>query len=186
MELYLVRHTRLNIPLGICYGQSEIPLAETFPDEARQISDKLKGITEAHLYTSPLERCAKLAAHISNEPAIIEPRLKELNFGQWEMKKWDAIDRKAVDKWTQDFVNNRCPGGESYYDLNLRVKEWMADLHKAKVKKAIAVTHAGVIRIFRAKHAKLMLSESFTLKVDHGDIYRVVTEDDFIYQCDLL
>lgn len=33
MKLYLVRHTRVDVPSGICYGQTDVPLADSFETE---------------------------------------------------------------------------------------------------------------------------------------------------------
>ena len=34
MRLHFIRHTRPDIARGVCYGQSDIPLAASFAEEA--------------------------------------------------------------------------------------------------------------------------------------------------------
>ena len=34
MEVILIRHTTPDVPTGTCYGQSDVPLKETFEEEA--------------------------------------------------------------------------------------------------------------------------------------------------------
>ena len=42
MKIYLVRHTRVDMPAGICYGNSDVALAETFEEEARKVREQLR------------------------------------------------------------------------------------------------------------------------------------------------
>lgn len=41
MEIYLVRHTSVDIPAGYAYGQTDVPLRPSFEDEAEAIKKKL-------------------------------------------------------------------------------------------------------------------------------------------------
>ena len=41
MNAVLVRHTRSVVPPGVCYGRTEVPLADTFPEEARAVRERL-------------------------------------------------------------------------------------------------------------------------------------------------
>ena len=34
MNIYLIRHTSVDVPKGLCYGQSDVPLRPTFEIEA--------------------------------------------------------------------------------------------------------------------------------------------------------
>ena len=44
MVVYLIRHTSVDIPQGVCYGQTDVPLNPTFEEEAAQTSARLKGL----------------------------------------------------------------------------------------------------------------------------------------------
>ena len=93
MEIYLIRHTRPAISEGICYGQKDIDLAESFTEEAAIIAKHLPSNIQ-HVISSPLMRCSVLAGllfpHISIE---LNNNLKEINCGDWELKEWDKIQR---------------------------------------------------------------------------------------------
>jgi len=73
-----------------------------------------------------------------------------MDFGQWEGLAWDAIDRAAIDAWTQDFLTHRPGGGESVHTLLKRTQQALAHCqHVAQAQGAETVlwlTHAGVIR----------------------------------------
>ena len=62
MEIYLARHTSVDVPRGTCYGFTDVPLRATFRREATATRLRLGGLTFDHVYTSPLSRAAKLAA----------------------------------------------------------------------------------------------------------------------------
>ena len=61
MVVYLIRHTSVDVPQGVCYGQTDVPLKPTFEEEAAQTSAQLKGLQFDKVYMSPLTRCVRLA-----------------------------------------------------------------------------------------------------------------------------
>ena len=91
MEIYLARHTSVDVPRGTCYGFTDVPLRATFRREATATRLRLGGLTFDHVYTSPLSRAAKLAAFCGYPDAERDERLKEMNMGHWEMQRFDDI-----------------------------------------------------------------------------------------------
>ena len=57
MEIYLVRHTSVDIPAGYAYGQTDVPLRPSFEDEAEAVKKNLSGHTFDKVWSSPLTRC---------------------------------------------------------------------------------------------------------------------------------
>ena len=41
MKVTLIRHTKVEVPKGTCYGWSDIPVADTFMEEAAITKEKL-------------------------------------------------------------------------------------------------------------------------------------------------
>ncbi|CAL1520724.1 alpha-ribazole phosphatase [Chitinophaga sp. MM2321] len=178
MEIYLIRHTAPAIESGICYGFSDVDVADTFEEEVALIRTKLPA-GSFDVYTSPLQRCRKLAAALFGEVAISDDRLQEMNFGDWEMKPWESIGRAELQKWADDFVIEKVPGGESYEDLYTRSMEMIAELIE-KGNDAVLVTHGGVIRSVLAHVTNTPLVDSFEIKVNYGRISHLHVEDDQI------
>ena len=172
MELYLIRHTTPLIEKGICYGQTDIPLAESFPDEANKLLPFLPETVDA-VFSSSSNRCIKLARLIKSERIIIDNRLLEMNFGDWEMKKWDDIDKENLDKWMNDFVNVRVPNGENFIDLSDRVNRFIDDLTQRRYNRIAIVSHAGVIRSFISKILEKPLEKAFELKVNYCSVTKI-------------
>ncbi|HBG41216.1 MAG TPA: alpha-ribazole phosphatase [Porphyromonadaceae bacterium] len=169
MKLYVVRHTRVDVPKGICYGQTDVPLADTFAEEARTIVQQLQNIPFTHVFSSPLSRCMRLAKEIS--PNVTKDiRLQELNFGQWEGCPWSAIyETEAGKRWFADYVNTRCPGGESYRDMLARAESFLAEI-PSNAQEVLLVTHAGIVRTFATLLEKNPPEEAFNRTVGYGQI----------------
>ena len=45
MKITLIRHTRVAVPPGICYGQTDVEVAPTFPEEAEAVRKNIAGET---------------------------------------------------------------------------------------------------------------------------------------------
>ena len=91
MRLTLIRHTSVDVAPGTCYGQTDVPVRSTFAEEAELTRQTLCGKTFDKVYMSPLSRCVKLAAYCGYGDAERDARLMELNFGEWEMRKFNEI-----------------------------------------------------------------------------------------------
>ncbi|MFT3825758.1 MAG: alpha-ribazole phosphatase [Chitinophagaceae bacterium] len=173
MPIYLIRHTAPAVEKGICYGQSDIDVLETFEDEASVISQHIPGNLQ-HIYTSPLQRCRKLADRLFPATNIIdEPGLKEINCGEWELQHWDAIPKAVIDPWMNDFVNIAIPGGESYIEMHARVTGCFEQITTNHTTAAI-VTHGGVIRSILAHITQTPLKDSFgAFSIHYGCVFQL-------------
>lgn len=171
MEIYLVRHTTPDVPKGVCYGQSDIEVASSFPKEIDQVFSKLpKGFDR--VYSSPLKRCSLLAEELGSE-LILDSRLMEMNFGSWEMQDWDKIPKAELDPWMVDFVNTRVTQGESFNDLIDRVNQFLKNLKAESLETVCIVSHAGVIRAILGLYLEMVPANFFKLQVDYGGVSKV-------------
>lgn len=170
MEIYLIRHTAPSIPEGLIYGRSEVPLQQTFEAEAALIKQQLPVQLDS-VYSSPSERCTRLAALIAPD-YLREKALQELDFGKWEGKKWADIDRGRSEWWMQDFVHRSPPGGETMFEMNLRVMHFLEELMNTQASQVALVTHAGVIRIIRSRLQQIELRDAFHIPVRMGEVFK--------------
>lgn len=149
MTLWLVRHAKPLVEPGICYGALDVA-ADGPATDAAAAALALELPTGLALWASPLQRCQQLAnALLRLRPDLqlrTDPRLSEMNFGEWEGTAWSQIPQAAVDLWTQDFGNHRFGGAESANAVLARVGE---ALNAAQGGHAAWITHAGVIRAAR-------------------------------------
>lgn len=172
MNIYFIRHTTPDIKKGICYGQSDIGVTNEFEEESDFLLSKIKDIPKYTVISSPLKRCLKLAYKISLD-ATTNPYLKELNFGDWELKLWDEIPKEQLDPWMEDYVRKSPTNGESYQELYDRVVHFYRSI---ELENTIVVTHAGVIRSMLAHITKTSLKNSFDFKIPYGAVIRINAE----------
>ncbi len=165
---YLIRHTKPKIEPGICYGQTDIELNPNFEKEFSFIKANLPK-TGIAVYTSPLERCLKLAHHLSHSISI-DARLKEINFGEWELKRWDDIPKEEINPWYGDYVNVCPPKGESFKQLYDRVKDFYDSVLIKQNSSSIIVAHAGPIRILKGISQNKNLHDILKIKVPFGEV----------------
>lgn len=179
--VYLVRHTKPDIAKGICYGQSDIGVATSFAEEADITKNKLcsfenvQELNDIPIVSSPLQRCFLLAKELKNQETMFIPtddRLKEMNFGDWEMQAWSAIDEFMMNAWMRDYVNIRATNGESFREVAERSNEAIREIAMAETKhrSVIVVAHSGVIRAILAHHLEMPLAKAFALEIDYGSI----------------
>lgn len=174
MNLHLIRHTAVAVPSGICYGQSDIDVAASFTAESASLQDKLAHVQLDAIYTSPLQRCSRLAAVLGSVDIHVDERLKELHFGDWEMQAWDAIPRDIFDVWANDYANLSPPNGETFLQLYQRVTHFLEELLSRHHKETIAiVTHGGVIRAILAHVLNMPLKGLFRIVIDYGSVTHI-------------
>jgi len=150
MSLILLRHTRPLMEEGLCYGRTDLSLAGDFTDSAMRIAAQLPDFKM--ILSSPLSRCRRLAEAIGaarGQDITLDPRLTEMDFGDWESRLWTAIPRAEIDAWRDDFLDARPHGGESVRQLADRVQAALDDAVRGPVP-VLVVTHSGVIKAARA------------------------------------
>jgi alpha-ribazole phosphatase len=171
MKLTLIRHTALQVASGICYGQSDIDVADTFAREVALTKAKISALNFDAVYASPLQRCAKLAQALSLENTIHDQRLMELHFGDWEMQAWDDIPRDIFDDWAQDYANKAPPNGETFGQLQQRGVSFLDEmLSKHLNENIVVITHGGLIRALLAHVLNMELKGLFRFNVDYGSV----------------
>lgn len=175
MRLVLIRHTKTAGPAARVCGRTDVGLASSYEGERTTLFDGLrKEWTPNRIVCSPLLRArrladdAALAFGAAGMKAGIDPRLTELDFGEWEGRNWDDIDRGQLDAWAAEPVDFRCPGGESYQDLLERVGSALEDLRSGSGRCVWIFCHAGPIRASLAHALQLPPAALFSVEIEHG------------------
>ncbi|GAA6141278.1 hypothetical protein NBRC116584_10960 [Hydrogenophaga sp. 5NK40-0174] len=135
---------------GLCYGATDVRSNESLTDKA---ANELAALVPqgASLWVSALVRAQQLAdAALQRRPDLAfagaDARINEMDFGIWEMQRWEDVPRPAFDRWMADFGHHRFGGKESTGDVLIRVASLLQDVRNTGVAHAVWVTHAGVIR----------------------------------------
>lgn len=165
MKLVLLRHPAADVAPGVCYGASDVPVAGSIPHV---------GIPpDAHLYSSPLRRCLDLARVLAKNPedVRIDPRLREMDFGAWEMRSFADVGRAAIDAWAADPLHFRPPGGESVQEMQSRVLAALEDLLAGKAACTVIVSHGGPLRVIAGNLLGLAPADWMRLVFAHAEAY---------------
>jgi alpha-ribazole phosphatase len=173
--IIILRHTPVNVEKSICYGFSDVPLAESFADDFKIVMKSLAAYRWDYVFSSPSTRCLKLA-HVLCPPDLpvqTDDRLREMNFGRWELKHWDEINQDAeAQQFFNDFENYPCPGGESFAMLIIRIKDFLSSIaHLPSQANILIVTHGGPIRAMHIILNNVDATRAFDLKVDYGESF---------------
>ena len=177
--IYLLRHTRLAGAEGLCYGRTDLPLADSFLAELAVIRAGLGGVAFGAVWSSPAGRCQRLAEQFAVPGEIrTEARLQELDFGVWENREWESFRGPESEAWALDPWRLAPPEGESGAALWARVGAFRAELHgqvKTGRDPLLVVTHAGVIRAWLGLERGLGWAEAMRLPVQHGSLTKINT-----------
>jgi len=134
------------------------------------------------IVSSPLQRCSAFAASLAESlvlPVQLEPRFREIGFGDWEGKTRDELDRLdpgQIARFYQDPVNNRPPGAEPLAEFTGRVQTAFNEmLDRFTGQSVLVVAHAGVIRAILAYTLDMPLSSMYRISVPNAGISRITT-----------
>lgn len=103
--------------------------------------------------TSPLRRCVETAALLGAPAAPQEPRIIEMDWGDWQGETLAALRERLGEEMRENEARGldfRPPGGESPRLVLSRVKTWLKEVGQAG-EPTFAVTHRGVIRVLLAE-----------------------------------
>ncbi len=171
MNAVLIRHTRVTVPAGVCYGRTDVALADTFAVEAAALSARLPW-APLIVWTSPATRCRRLADWIAEGKQVhVDARLQELDFGAWEGRPWESFRGPESEAWALDPWRLRPPGGESGDEFIARVAAVRAEMLAAQAERVAVVTHAGVQRIWRLLAERLPPEACWAMPVEFGAIW---------------
>jgi probable phosphoglycerate mutase len=110
-RVYLARHGETAWTIsGQHTSFTDIPLTERGERNARSLGERLKGLTFARVFTSPLQRARRTAELAGlGSVAQVDPDLIEWNYGQYEGRTTKEIHQERPG-W--NLFRDGCPGGE--------------------------------------------------------------------------
>ena len=145
MIVALVRHPVTDLPAGTCYGRLDADLAS---DHWPELVDAIHAACVALVWSSPARRCLR-PARATGLSVVVDERLRELDFGTWEGRRWADVTRAELDVWAANPEASAPPGGETGAALIARVgavwEEIVTDGHDCAV-----MTHGGPLKVLSA------------------------------------
>ena len=169
MELFVIRHTEVDNPENLCYGNIEMPLVKNYEKITKKFFDNLPKNIE-RIFSSPSKRCTDLLECMNLEFSK-RKELKELDFGDWEGRRWSEINKADLNTWMNDFIYKSPKNGEKMIDLYNRVIDFTKNIFTMNLSKVLFVTHAGVIRALLSKSLEISLKDTFNIEINHDEIF---------------
>jgi alpha-ribazole phosphatase len=165
-----------------------VDVSAQFAVESQLLRNKLENFTFDAVYTSPLQRCQKLAHALCRKEADfgayshsiqVDDRLKELNFGDWELSQWNEIPREIFDGWASDYTHQAPPNGETFSQLHARATSFLSEVSShLHGKHVLVITHGGLIRAILAEVLNMPLKGLFRIAIDHASVTQVSFDND--------
>ena len=152
MKVYFLRHgeTQYNLEMRM-QGWIDIPLNEKGISQAEEAKERIRelGIRFDTVYSSPLARAKKTASVVSGleeSDLIIDDRLIEMGFGDYEGLRFERIPDDVFDL-IRHAEGDEVPGNaESTSQVLRRTKSFLTDLEERDGETVLCVAHGVTIR----------------------------------------
>ena len=129
--IYVARHGETAWSLsGQHTGLTDLPLTERGEGNARRLGERLKGLTFAKVFTSPLQRAVR-TCELANfgAGAEVDRDLLEWNYGEYEGRRTAEI---LAERPGWQLFRDGCPGGESPDQVGGRADRVVSRLRAAR------------------------------------------------------
>ncbi len=176
--ILLVRHgeTEANRE-RLALGRADPPLTATGTRQAAALATALgracAGVDGIRVVSSPLARARATAEPIAAAlglEVVVEPRLVEMDYGEWDVRSFAEFPPEDLARWRRD-ATFAPPGGESLVAVGARVGEWCGEVAGGPT--VIAVSHVSPIKaaVLWAMDADPLLA--WRMRLDVASITRV-------------
>lgn len=157
-HLILIRHgeTDWNVE-GRWQGHADVPLNARGLAQAAQIAQALAGTQLDAIYTSDLKRAEGTAEPLARDQNLdihVDPRLREINQGEWQGLLVSEIQARYADEFRRRRENPldvAPPGGETALQVRERVLASVQDILNRHPDQTVAlVSHGFALAVIRA------------------------------------
>ena len=182
-RLLLARHGETELNSSERYwGRTDVTLSAAGLRQAERLRDRLATEKLNAVYSSDLRRASLTADTIASRhklEVIICPELREIDFGQLEGLTFDQIGRLYPDVtrlWMERSPELKYPSGESIYQLNNRVSDFMRRLEKhANEETILIVAHSGVLRTLACQLLGIEPQHRWQIRLDLASLTVIET-----------
>lgn len=174
MTLYWIRHGTSTASRNRCIGHLDVSLSSEGRQSMERLADSWTGALPEQVVSSDLSRAVSSAEVLAERWEVERAQtaqLRELDFGTWTGRSWDAIedeDPERLQSWMTDWVETAPPNGEAFVDLTDRVDQWLEEGQATLSEDAsmVVVAHGGPIRAVLCHAIGLPFDRAFRLQVD--------------------
>lgn len=157
-EFWFVRHGETDWnKLGRWQGHANVPLSARGREQAEELALRWSEDPEVQglgpIFCSDLDRCIQTAAPLGRVlglEARLDPRLRELDVGEWSGQIRSEIAERAPEllaRFDAEDPDACAPGGETRSEIRARAHGVMSELaQRFPHSKIVVVTHRGFVR----------------------------------------
>ena len=175
--IYLLRHAESSAnSAGILAGRlPSISLSKAGKVQSRAIVEALNNLQVTHIYSSPIQRCLETIepfAKSSKRKVTKAPNFIEMDYGDWSGRKLSALRGEKLWKSIQKRPSTvRFPNGESFQEMQARIKKGLNELAKKHKKgRVLVVSHGDPIKVIIASALGMNLDDFQKLVVDPASL----------------
>ncbi|MFG0265035.1 MAG: histidine phosphatase family protein [Rhodopirellula sp. JB055] len=147
-RVYLARHGETPWTITAQHtGSTDLPLTSNGERNATQLGNRLKGVTFAQVWTSPLQRATKTCERAGfAEQATIMDDLTE-----WDCGDYEGLTREQIQTQNPgwNLFRDGCPNGESLDDVAKRAGRVIQRVHQQH-KDCLLFAHKHFLQVFAA------------------------------------
>ncbi|MXV94434.1 MAG: hypothetical protein F4Y07_00780 [Gemmatimonadetes bacterium] len=165
IHLLAIRHAPVTVE-RVFYGQMDVPTTLTAAEAAARIAPTVAEFAPCTIWSSDALRCREPAALLSERLGVahrIEERVREMSYGDWEGRGWDAVPRAEIDEWMAEWQTRSPPRGERVTTFTERVEAWWRDLAPGN---HFLMAHAGVVHCLDVIAGGLRWEETIEQRLD--------------------
>jgi broad specificity phosphatase PhoE len=130
-------------------SRTDLPLSEAGISQARALKVALSGTSFDLVVASPMARCRETAALAGFGHPVIDPLLREWDYGDYEGMTTEEI-RQSVPGWS---IWDQGPaGGETLAEVAARMDEFLGKWFSSGTGVALVWGHGHALRVMAARH----------------------------------
>jgi broad specificity phosphatase PhoE len=154
-------------------------LNERGRQQAEALARRLSGMSIGSVHTSDLRRArdtALVAVRPHRLEPLIEPRLRELDFGAWEGHTYEEVRAgygQALAAWEEDPLVTSPPGGETLQHLSGRLRSFVDDVIRPRDpadRTLLIVAHRGALRVLLCLIQRLPVTAHWQFGMDSASL----------------
>ncbi|MFA5700515.1 MAG: histidine phosphatase family protein [Desulfuromonas sp.] len=199
-QITLIRHAAIGAQWrGRYIGRRDVPLSDAGVAQAQQLAQRLTAPDTQpiqRLWCSPAQRARQTAHPLvqrlecppsaqaavpASIPVTFDPRLHEIDFGQWEGLTFAQIlcqDPHLVEQWAAFAATFCFPAGEALSQFHQRVNGVAAAIHAETCSHLAIVSHGGVLRSLLCALLRWPLQDHLKFNLERGGYATLQLETD--------
>ncbi|MEE3420414.1 MAG: histidine phosphatase family protein [Lachnospiraceae bacterium] len=150
MKIWITRHGQTDLNHAkLMQGRTDAPLNATGIRQAEEAHKKIEDVHFDAVYASPLSRAMRTAAIIGGVPeneVIVDERLIEVDFGNYEKKKYYLLGPAMTLYWLAPNVFPVPGTVEPISSMVERSSSFLRELEQKDYENVLVTCHGGIIR----------------------------------------